>query len=602
MSSVTGSLHVRAASGAEGPTIYKCDQLRQLLDAAIRNRAKFKQGMDAEKFLEQNLPVKQETASKAQPGGYTAGSRLSVFIKQWSKALDLDRAFVKQWIVNAFLYDEPKLKELRNQLAAMREDYDVALSLLKDEPLVRPVTITIGTTNLINMRVLPSVLDAARHQFQEQFPDVRLRFVQAIMDSEELLSRTHPPTGLDAIVACCLDGHAGKISEEELVARLPLQCCLLRQRIHSADESSLSPSLPNWDAIRDTRMVALSSRRKHFDVDWKQLEGLFESFDEVPTLLEAHARVAASDSWTLSYRELLDDPDERNLEALGLPSDPTRNGTLIVAVMPRGEKRRRVRATPAGAGAALPTTPEVASTGDSKEKMAALAILKTCLREEFQKRAAEKQEAAELTRRLARFTHTYHVSEFAPSNGDVPERLWFTGLLQLECTVNGNLRGSLTIGSPVGPPMRIRVFGRPLKLHDGKVWNLNWRSSDLREESGTTNLFVTTADLESGEALVGHWVGRSSWTDGEVRPTGGPVILHSRSGLTARELRAIVTKHKDAAIPNLQLVGDRVVPFEHELAFQSSAPSRTAKPRLAASRAKAARDSESSSRKPARPR
>ena len=138
--------------------------------------------------------------------------------------------------------------------------------------------------------------------------------------------------------------------------------------------------------------------------------------------------------------------------------------------------------------------------------------------------------------------------------------------------------------------MRIRVFGRPLKLHDGKVWNLNWRSSDLREESGTTNLFVTTADLESGEALVGHWVGRSSWTDGEVRPTGGPVILHSRSGLTARELRALVTKHKDAAIPNLQLVGDRVVPFEHELAFQSSAPSRTAKPRLVASRAKAARD------------
>lgn len=602
MSSVTGSLHVRAASGAEGPTIYKCDQLRQLLDAAIRNRAKFKQGMDAEKFLEQNLPVKQETASKAKPGGYTAGSRLSAFIKQWSKALDLDRAFVKQWIVNAFLYDEPKLKELRNQLAAMREDYDVALSLLKDEPLVRPVTITIGTTNLINMRVLPSVLDAARHKFQEQFPDVRLRFVQAIMDSEELLSRTHPPTGLDAIVACCLDGHAGKIAEEELVARLPLQCCLLRQRIHSADEPSLSPSLPNWDAIRDTPMVALSSRRKHFDVDWKQLEGLFESYDEVPTLLEAHARVAASDSWTLSYRELLDDADERNLEALDLPADPTRHATLIVAVMPRGSKRRRTQAASDCVETASTTKPLIADTGASKEKLAALTILKTCLYEEFEKRNAEKQEAAELTRWLARFTNTYHVSEFAPSNGDAPERLWFSGRLQLECTVNGNLRGSVTIGSPVGEPMRIRVFGRPLKLHDGKVWNLNWRSSDLREESGTTNLFVTSADLESGEALVGHWVGRSSWTDGEVRPTGGPVILHSRPGLNARELRALVVKHKDAAIPNLQLVGDRVVPFSNAAAFESPVPRRTAKPRLSASRAATIRKESGSSRKPNRPR
>ncbi len=602
MSSIKGASSSRSSSGAEGPTIYKCDQLRRMLESALRNRAKFKQGNDVEKFLEQNLSVKQEVASKAKPDSYTAGTRLPAFIKQLSNGLGLDKAFVKQWIVNAFLNDQSKLKELCNQLAAMRDDYDVALSLLKDEPLVRPVTITIGTTNLINMRVLPSVLDATRHKFQGQFPNVRLQFVQTIMDSEELLSTMQPPVGLDAIVACCLDGHANKIAVEELVARLPLQCCLLRQRVLSKSASSINPSLSHWDEIRDTPMVALSSRRKHFDVDWKQIEGLFESYDEVPTLLEAHARVAASDSWTLSYRELLDDADERNLEALDLPADPTRHATLIVAVMPRGSKRRRTRAVSNGVETALATKPLIADTGASKEKLAALAMLKTCLYEEFEKRNAEKQEAAELTRWLARFTHTYHVSEFAPSNGDAPERLWFCGRLQLECTVNGNLRGSLTIGSPVGEPMRIRVFGRPLKLHDGKVWNLNWRSSDLREESGTTNLFVTTADLESGEALVGHWVGRSSWTDGEVRPTGGPVILHSRPRLTARELRALVTKHKDAAIPNLQLVGERVVPFSNGTAIDSPVPRRTAKARLSASRAATIRKESGSSRKPNRPR
>ena len=583
MAIAAGSHRSLRSSAAEGPSIYKCDQLRQMLEEALRNRTKFRPGMDPEKFLEQYLPVRQETVGKAKAGSYAVGTRLHAFCRQLSESLGLNRDFVQEWIVHAFVNDVSQLKELCDQLAVVREDYQTAMSLLKDEPAHRPVTIRIGTTNLINMRVLPAVLDAARQQFQTQFPEVRLRFVQTIMDSEELLFGSQPPAGLDAIVACCLDGREGKLAPEELVAKLPLKCCLLRKRAAAAGEPSVSPMLPGWESIRDTPMVALTSRRKHFDVPWVKIEGLVESFDEVPTLLEAHARVAASDSWTLSYRELLDDADERNLEALDLPDDSSREATLIVAVMPRTSKRKRATAVAMKADAAPDSKPTIAVSGDSKEKLAALAILKTCLHEEFQKRDAEKREAAELTRWLARFTHTYHVSEFAPTNGAPPERLWFSGRLLLECTVNGNLSGSVTIGSPVGGPMQMRVFGRPLKFHDGNVWNLNWRSSDPREESGTTNLFVSRADLENGEALVGHWVGRSSWTGGEIRPTGGPVILHSRPGLTARELRSLVTKHKDAAIPNLQLVADRVIPYSNEKTSAIPDPDLKPKTRVAAS-------------------
>ena len=192
---------------------------------------------------------------------------------------------------------------------------------------------------------------------------------------------------------------------------------------------------------------------------------------------------------------------------------------------------------------------------------AALGILKTSLRAAFQQKTALQREAVELTRWLSRFQHSDHVSVYGPTKDGPRERLWFGGHIHLECTVNGNLSGSLAVGNPGGEPMHIRVFGRPLKYHDGKVWQLNWRSSDLREEIGTTNLFVSKADLESGEALVGQWVGRSSWTDDDVRATGGPVILHSRPDLTARELRSLVMKHKDAAIPDLRLLADRVVPF-----------------------------------------
>ena len=34
------------------------------------------------------------------------------------------------------------------------------------------------------------------------------------------------------------------------------------------------------------------------------------------------------------------------------------------------------------------------------------------------------------------------------------ERLWFSGRMQLECTANGNLSGSVRIGSPVGEQMQ----------------------------------------------------------------------------------------------------------------------------------------------------
>lgn len=555
-----GSRRSLRSSAAEGPSIYKCDQLRQMLEAALQNRSKFRPNMDVVKFLEQYLPVRQETTGRGKAGSYAVGTRLHAFCRQLSEALGLNKDFVQERIIHGFVHDESQLKELCDQLSVVREHYEMALSLLKDEPSHRPVTIRIGTTNLINMRVLPSVLEAARQKFQAQFPEVRLRFVQTIMDSEDLLFGSQPAAGLDAIVACCLDGRADKIAQEELVARLPLRCCLLRQRDIIAGGASASIALPNWEAIRDTPMVALASRRKHFDVPWPQIEGLVEYYDEVPTLLEAHARVAASDGWTLSYRELLDDADERNLEALDLPDDPLRDATLIVAVLPRRSKRSRSQPASGNVNTTSNSKSVFALSGDSKEKQAALAILEACLCEAFEERKALKQEAEWLTQCLSRFTHTYHVSEFAPTKDYPYERLWFSGRLQLECTANGNLSGSVTIGNPAGEPMRIRVFGRPLKFHEGKIWNLNWRSSDLREESGTTNLFVSKADLESGEALVGHWVGRSSWTDGDVRPTGGPVILHSRSGLTARELRALVMKYKDSAIPNLQLVGDRVVP------------------------------------------
>lgn len=583
MAIADGSPRSRRSTAAEGPSIYKCDQLQQMLEAALQNRSKFRPGMDVVKFLEQYLPVRQETTGKVKAGSYAVGTRLHAFCRQLSEALGLNRDFVQERIIHDFLNDESQLKELCDQLAVVREHYEMALSLLKDEPSHRPVTIRIGTTNLINMRVLPAVLDAARHKFQAEFPDVQLRFVQTIMDSEDLLFGSQTSAGLDAIVACCLDGRVGKIAQEELVASLPLRCCLLRQRGVTANGASVNLSLPDWDAIRDSPMVALASRRKHFDVPWSQIERLVESYDEVPTLLEAHARVAASDGWTLSYRELLDDADERNLEALDLPADPSRDATLIVAVMPHTSKRKRTSAAATKNEAASVALPVIAVSGDSKEKQAALAILKTCLREAFEEREALRLEAVELTRCLSRFTHTYHVSEFAATKDSPLERLWFSGRLQLECTANGNLSGSVTIGNPAGEPMRIRVFGRPLKFHDGKVWNLNWRSSDPREESGTTNLFVSKADLESGVALVGHWVGRSSWTDGDVRPTGGPVILHSRPGLTARELRALVTKHKDAAIPNLQLVADRVIPYSNEKTAALPDPCLMPKTRAAAS-------------------
>jgi hypothetical protein len=275
------------------------------------------------------------------------------------------------------------------------------------------------------------------------------------------------------------------------------------------------------------------------------------------------------------------------LEALDLPVEANREATHIVALMPREAKRRRGRVA---AKSAESSSGSGANLVDEsvKEKQAALVLLKKCLTQAFSDRVAMQHEAAKLTRYLARFRHTYHVSEFASKEAPL-ERLWFSGRLQLECTANFHLSGTVMVGHPVGEPIQIRVFGRPVKLNKGKVWNLNWRSTDLHEESGTMNLFVSESDLERGEALVGHWVGRSSWTEGDVRPTGGPYILHTRSGLSPRELGRLVKQHQDANLPNLKLAAQRLVPLNKKAAAISATPQRIASSRRKTARAKTKR-------------
>jgi hypothetical protein len=56
-------------------------------------------------------------------------------------------------------------------------------------------------------------------------------------------------------------------------------------------------------------------------------------------------------------------------------------------------------------------------------------------------------------------------------------------------------------------------------------------------------------------------MGRSSWLPDEIRPSGGPFVLHTQSDLTARELKRIVESHRDVCIPNLRDVAADVVPL-----------------------------------------
>jgi hypothetical protein len=540
----------RRPSAEEGPTIYKCDQLRQMLEAALRNRSKRNASTDLVKFLGGHLPVRTDANGKSRLTGdddeNPSTARFHSFCKQLAEALGLSKDFVQDRITQGLLHDEAQLKELCDHLTAASEHYGLAMSLIKDEPLNRPVTIRIGTTNLINMRVLPLVLEAVRQKFRTQFPDVQLRFVQTIMDSDELLFGNQPLVGVDAVVACCLKGRVGKIPVAELAASMPLRCCLLRSRTDIAAPLA-ARALNHWDELRGTDMVALASRRKHFDVPWGDVEATIDTMEEVPTLLEAHARVAASDAWTLSYRELMDDVDEQRLEALDLPPDSERQVPLIVAVLPQGK-----RASSRGAEK---------SDGIGLEKNAALSMLKECLQLAFQQRLAMQKEAEELTSWLSRFPYSYHVSDYTPQGSSGSERTWIAGRAHLECTSNGNLTGFLGLGIPVADPLQMRVFGKPIRYQDGSVWHLQWRTVDQVAQSGTTNLVVSKAALKEGSVLVGSWMGRSSWLPDEIRPSGGPFVLHTQPDLTARELKRIVESHRDLCIPNLREVATEIVPL-----------------------------------------
>lgn len=542
----------RRSSLEEGPTIYKCDQLLRMLEEALQNRSKRHATTDPVKFLGNYLPVRTEANGKPRAKGdedeNPSSARFHSFCKQLAEALGVSKEFILERITQGLLQDEVQLKELCDHLTAATEHYDLAMSLIKDEPKNRPVTIRIGTTNLINMRVLPAVLEAVRQKFRTSYPATQIRFVQTILDSDELLFGAQPLVGIDAIVASCLDARVGTIPRSELVASLPLRYCLLRQRDVESHDLTGPQMLSSWEELRGTAMVALGTRRKHFDVPWSDIEAMMESIEEVPTLLEAHARVAASDAWTMSYRELMDDVDERTLEVMDLPRDVHRQTSHIVAVLPQ-VKRKRGRAA--------------AKSNDDAgvEKRLALAILKDCLQTAFAQKKQARLEAEELSSWLARFPFSYHVSDYVPSKSSECQRMWFAGRANLECTANGNLTGEFTIGNPKGEPLHVRVFGRPISHHDGSVWHLQWRGVDPREESGTTNMVVTRSDLEDEAYLMGSWVGRSSWTDGAVQPSGGPFILHSRSDLTPRDLRRLVSAHQDACIPDLRRLSSELVPL-----------------------------------------
>ncbi|MBS0202219.1 MAG: LysR family transcriptional regulator [Planctomycetes bacterium] len=554
----------RRSSPEEGPTIYKCDQLLRMLEEALRNRSKRHATTDPVKFLGNYLPVR-ETSGKPRVKGdedeNPNAARFHSFCKQLAEALGVSKEFILERITQGLLQDEVQLKELCDHLTAATEHYDLAMSLIKDEPMNRPVTIRIGTTNLINMRVLPAVLEAVRQKFRTAYPETQIRFVQTIMDSDELLFGAQPLVGVDAIVASCLDARVGTIPRSELVTSLPLRYCLLRQRDSESHDSTDPQTLDSWEALRGTAMVALATRRKHFDVPWPDLEAMMESIEEVPTLLEAHARVAASDAWTMSYRELMDDVDERTLEVMDLPREPHRQTSHIVAVLPQ-VKRRRGRTT--------------AKSDDDAgvEKRMALAILKDCLQTAFTQKKKARLEAEELSGWLARFPFSYHISDYAPSKGMESQRMWFAGRANLVCTTNGNLTGAFTVGNPSGEPLYVRVFGRPISHHDGSVWHLQWRGVDPHEESGTTNMVVTASDLKDEAYLMGSWVGRSSWTDGTIHPSGGPFILHSRSDLTPRDLRRLVSAHQDSCIPDLRRLSTELVPLN-----PAKVPSAPKKPR-----------------------
>jgi hypothetical protein len=251
---------------------------------------------------------------------------------------------------------------------------------------------------------------------------------------------------------------------------------------------------------------------------------------------------------------------------LDLPPDSERQGPMIVAVLPQAKR--------------LSSKSVEKSEGIGLEKNAALSMFKECLQLAFQQRLTTQRDAEELTSWLSRFPYSYHVSDYTPQGTSGSERTWIAGRAHLECTSNGNLTGFLGLGIPVADPLQMRVFGRPIRHQDGTVWHLQWRTVDQVAQSGTTNLVVSKAALKEGSVLVGSWMGRSSWLPDEIRPSGGPFVLHTQPDLTARELKKIVESHRDLCIPNLREVATEVVPFAVETvtASHKSAAKRKASP------------------------
>jgi len=257
--------------------------------------------------------------------------------------------------------------------------------------------------------------------------------------------------------------------------------------------------------------------------------------------------VAASDAWTLSYRELMDDVDEQRLEVLDLPPDLQRQAPWIVAVLPNQKKRRSSRTEPPPDGEAM------------VEKQTALKLFKAHVQRAFERKQEMRADAEEMTRWLSRFPYSYHVSDYAPRGSSEIRRTWFAGRANLEVTSNGNLLGVFTLGNPTVKSLKVRVFGRPVPHHNRTVWHLQWHGMDQRAESGTTNLVVSTSDLKEGRVLVGSWVGRSSWTSDDVRPSGGPFILHTQADMTASELGQLMQSYQDQSVPDLRQLSNEMI-------------------------------------------
>ena len=83
----------------EGPTIYKCDQLRQMLESALQDRAKRHANIDPVKLLGGYLPVRTEANGKVRPKGdeedNPSSARFHSFCKQLAVALGVSKVLLQ---------------------------------------------------------------------------------------------------------------------------------------------------------------------------------------------------------------------------------------------------------------------------------------------------------------------------------------------------------------------------------------------------------------------------------------------------------------------------------------------------------------------------